>query len=100
MLFQITQICFSQSDYVPSDRAIVGLFLSNIFQSSKLDRQFILSQLYLFINSLVFEILFVCDSISSKFDAMVAAYWKHLLSSIFGLIVTFFFFTQFGESIH
>ena len=58
-------------------RAIAGLLFSNVFQSSTFGGQFILSQLYLFKNGM-FETLSGCDLISSKFNATVAAYWKHL----------------------
>ena len=36
------------------------------------------SQLYLFINGIIiFATLSECDSISSKFNATIAAYWKY-----------------------
>ena len=49
-----------------------------------------LSQLYLFINGLIYETLSVCDADSSKFNATVAAHWKHLSSSFFGFVVLFY----------
>ena len=53
---------------------------------------FILFQLYLFIKGLIFDILYKFLPISSWFNATVAAYWKHLLSSLKGFIVACFFF--------
>ena len=46
-------------------RAIVVLFSSNFFQTYFSDRKFISSQLYLFINGLIFVILFGSFFISS-----------------------------------
>ena len=51
-------------------------------------------QLYLFFNGLTFETLSGCNSISPYFNATLTAYWKHLPSLFFGLIVAFFFFIQ------
>ena len=48
--------------------------------------------------SLMFETLSGCDSISLKFNATVTTYWKHLLSSFFNFIVVFVFFIKSGES--
>ena len=51
-------------------------------------------------NGFIFQTLSGCDSISSQFNATVAAYWKHLSSVLFGFVVAFFFFIQCGESIY
>ena len=48
--------------------------------------------------SLMFETLSGCDSISLKFNPTVTTYWKHLLSSFFNFIVVFVFFIKSGES--
>ena len=58
------------------------------------------SQLYLFINGLVFETLSGFHLIFLEFNATVAAYRKHLSSTFFGFIVAFFFFFQSGESVY
>ena len=55
-------------------RAIVGLFLSNFFQSSIFDKYFIPFQLYLFINVLIFETLSGFHLISPSFNATAATY--------------------------
>ena len=81
-------------------KAIVGLFFSNVFQSSIFDGYFIPFPLWLFIKGLIFDILCRFLLISSWFNTTVAAYWKHLSSSFFGFIVAFFFFIQSGESIY
>ena len=51
-------------------------------------------------NDFIFEIVNVSFLILSKFNAIVAACWKHLSSSFLGFIVAFFFFTQSRESIY
>ena len=81
-------------------RAYVGLFFSNISESAVFDWFFIPFQLYLFIKDLIFDILCWSILISWWFNAAVAAYWKHLLSSFFRFIVAFFFFIQAGGSIY
>ena len=72
-------------------RAIVRLFFSYVFKLSFFDGYFISFQLYLIINSLIFETLFGCDSISLYFNATAIAYWKHL-SSLFQIYGCFFVF--------
>ena len=46
----------------------------------------------LFINGTIFETISECDSVSSKFNATVAAYLKHLSSSFFGIYSCFSLF--------
>ena len=56
------------------------------------DGKFIFSQIYLFMKGLIFAILSECFSICSWFNAIVAAYWKHLLSFLLiGFIAAFLF---------
>ena len=82
-------------------RAIVTLFFLNFFQSSFFDREFIPSQSYSFIKSLIFVILCRYLLISSWFSVTFTAYWKHLLSYLLiGFIVAFLFFIQSRESIY
>ena len=68
-------------------RAIVGLFFSNVFQSSVFP-----FQLYLFIKCLIFDIFSGSLLISLWFNERFAAYLKHISSSFFGFIVFFFNF--------
>ena len=83
-------------------RAIVGSFFSNVFQLSKISKILITDRhsfpvIYVFINYLLFKTL----SEVNETDATDTAYWKHLLSFLFGFIEAyFFFFIQFEESIH
>ena len=51
-------------------------------------------------NGLTFETICGSYLISSKFNAIAAAYLKHLLSSFLGFIVAFFFFIQSGKLIY
>ena len=55
-------------------KTIVRLIFTNVFQSFIFDRQFILFHLYLFLNSLIFETLSGCNSISPEFNATVTVY--------------------------
>ena len=84
-------------------RGIVWLILSFFlfFKSYSSDWKFILSQLYLFIKSLIFVIIFGFFPISSLFNSTVTTYGKHLLSFLLiGFIVNFLFFIQLGKSIY
>ena len=71
-------------------RAIVGLFLSNVFEPSIFDGYFILSQLYFFTNVFIFETLSECNLIPLRFNATIDVYWKH--SSFPFLTVALFFY--------
>ena len=78
----------------------LDIFIFLWYILSIFDRQFYFSQLYLFMNGIIFETLSGCDLISSKSNATIATYWKHLSSSLFGFVVAFSFFIQFEESIY
>ena len=82
-------------------RTIVTLFFSNFWQSSFSEGEFIIYQLYLFINDLIFVILSGCFPIYSWFDTTVTVYCKDLsYFSFIGFIVAFLRFIQSGESFH
>ena len=79
-------------------RVIATLFFSSYFQWSFSNGKFVTSQLYLFLEGLIFVVL--CGFFLF-FNATVIAYWKHLSSFLLmGFIVAFLFFIQSGESVY
>ena len=83
-------------------RAIVTLFFSIFFQSSFSDGKLIPSQLYLFINGLIFLILCENFLISSWLNVTGTSYWKYFLHlfNFFYWWDSLLFFIQSRESVN
>ena len=77
------------------------IIVTNFFQSSFSDWNFIRSQLCLSIKRLIFVIFSGSFPISSWVIATVTAYWRHLLSFLLaGFIYAFVFFIPSGVSVY
>ena len=68
---------------------IFMIFLLKSFPIFFFDGNFIQSLLCVFISRLIFQTLSGWNSISFWFNATVAAYWKHILSFLFIVILSF-----------
>ena len=75
-----TYFFFFSIQNIKSNYYIIFSNFTFFSQSSSPDGIFIPSQLYLFMKDLIFVILCGSFLISTWFNVMVTAYWKHLLS--------------------
>ena len=82
-----------------TSRAIVILLFSNFFQSTFSGGKFIPSQSYLFMNGLIFVILYRSFLISSWFNATVTVYWNICYHFYWWNLLFFLFFNQSGKAI-